>query len=112
MSRAVVCYRFVGFSTCLHSLGSFGNGGVDTSVVSSVETIDRRFDARHGVFSRRRAVENESAGDVTAVAGETEGLSATPAEAGHKQFLARSRELETVVGSGIEVGGDLIGRQL
>ncbi len=75
-------------------------------------TVDGRFNAAHGLLVGRRSVEHQRGGDIGAIRSETESLSASPAEAPHEKFSRRSRQLEGVIGHRVEIGHDLIRRQV
>src|SRR6266436_6892940 len=93
VSRAFVGHNVVGLAGGLHLCDGIGDHRANARVISGVEAVDRRLDARHRVFIRWRAVENKSGRQVGAISGKAESLAATPTKAANKELAVRGGNL-------------------
>ena len=85
--------------------------GVDPRVIAAYMP-KRSLDARHRIFLRWPAIKDKSCGQIRTIGGEAERLASAPAEARNKEFAARSRELQRVIGCGIQVCSHLVRIQM
>ena len=104
VASSVVGDGFEFFACGFHGLGSGREGGADAGVVAGVEAVDGGGDG--GDVRGSGAVEDEGGGEVFAVRGEGEGFSATPAETDGGDRSVTGGDFFSVVGGGVEVGGD------
>ena len=56
---SVVSNGNVGFARGSHILFRLRDSGINTGIVAAIKAIDRRIDALHRIFVRRRSIENE-----------------------------------------------------
>src|SRR6266481_4532139 len=76
--EAVACafigYWLEGFAGGFHILNCFGKRSVDAGIVSGVEAVDGRFNARHRVLVGWWPVENKHSGKIGAIGTEAKRL--------------------------------------